>query len=108
MGGTASSTGLEESMTPLQFRRRVRSDIEGAQIWYESRDEDLGARFASSVTRCLQLITEHPLMYQRVSGDVRRAPVRDFPYSVFYRVESDAIVVIACYHASRDPSGWQR
>jgi plasmid stabilization system protein ParE len=33
--------------------------------------------------------------------------VRRFPYSVFYRVEADRIVVLAVFHGRRNPRIWQ-
>lgn len=33
--------------------------------------------------------------------------VKKFPYMVFYRVDDDQITVLAVYHTSRDPAGWQ-
>jgi plasmid stabilization system protein ParE len=38
---------------------------------------------------------------------VRRGLVRRFPYGVFYVVTDDAIVILAVFHASRDPAGWR-
>jgi plasmid stabilization system protein ParE len=35
------------------------------------------------------------------------AQVRRFPYSVFYSVESEQIVVLAVFHARRDPAIWK-
>jgi len=40
--------------------------------------------------------------------DVRCVRVRRFPYSVFFRAESRRIVVLAVFHARRDPSVWQQ
>ena len=46
------------------------------------------------------------------SGDFAEADIREgaltrFPYVVYYRVLADRIRVLAVYHTSRDPSGWQ-
>jgi len=35
-------------------------------------------------------------------------PSLAFPYGVYYLAEPDRIVVLAVYHSSRDPRGWQR
>jgi hypothetical protein len=43
-----------------------------------------------------------------VFKNVRRALLRRFPYSLFFVVEDEALIVIACFHASRDPSHWQK
>jgi hypothetical protein len=40
-------------------------------------------------------------------ADIRRVPVRRFPYCVFYRVEPDRIVVLAIFHGRRNPRIWQ-
>ena len=48
-----------------------------------------------------------PSAHRTVYRDVRRALTRRFPYGVYYRVHADRIEVIAVYHSSRDPSGWQ-
>jgi plasmid stabilization system protein ParE len=37
----------------------------------------------------------------------RRALVRRFPYQVIYRVEEDAVVVLACFHHRRDPEAYR-
>ena len=47
-------------------------------------------------------------MYQGVGTTVRRAMVERFPFSVFYRIATDQIEVIAVLHQSRDPREWHR
>ena len=37
-----------------------------------------------------------------------RSEVIDAQDCLFFRIESDALVVIACFHSSRDPKHWQR
>jgi len=34
--------------------------------------------------------------------------LRGFPYSLFFLMEEEALIVIACFHASRDPLQWKR
>jgi len=38
---------------------------------------------------------------------VRRARVKLFPYALFYVVDGDELLVIACFHSRRDPRRWQ-
>jgi len=33
--------------------------------------------------------------------------VRRFPYGLFYQVEADRILPIACFHGRRNPLRWQ-
>lgn len=52
-------------------------------------------------------MTENPYQFPVVLQDVHRARLRKFPYSLFFRVETQFLVVIACFHGSRDPQRWQ-
>ena len=40
--------------------------------------------------------------------EIRRAMTRRFPYGVFYLSEASAVVVLAVFHAKRDPLEWRR
>jgi hypothetical protein len=46
-------------------------------------------------------------MYAEEHNDIRRAPIRRFPYGVYYRIRSNYIQVIAIVHNRRDASVWQ-
>jgi hypothetical protein len=53
----------------------------------------------------IQLIRQFPHMFPAALGDIRRAVIRRFPYSIFYLPVTDAIVVLSVFHSSRKPSG---
>ena len=91
----------------LRVKPRVYSDIQEAYQWYEEQSVGLGAAFIKAVDDSLDRIAEHPESYPAVMENVRRAVLHRFPYGIFYFVEGDTVVVLACYHASRDPRGWQ-
>jgi len=38
----------------------------------------------------------------------RRAPLRRFPYAVFFALEGNLVIVTAVLHVRRDPAEWQR
>jgi plasmid stabilization system protein ParE len=62
-------------------------------------------RFGQSRVRAF---STHALRFAAVDKDRRRAGVRRFPYGFFFLVEATRIVVIACFHAKRHPTHWQR
>jgi len=80
--------------------------VEDAFLWYESQRAGLGEEFLSSIQATLQAIGENPLRFPVVHHSTRRALVRRFPYGVFYRVLEDVVLVVACFHARRDPGRW--
>jgi plasmid stabilization system protein ParE len=48
-----------------------------------------------------------PQQFPTVEGGIRRAQLRRFPYSLFFRVDAKEIRIVACLHGSRDPRRWQ-
>jgi toxin ParE1/3/4 len=52
-------------------------------------------------------IRRMPLVSAPKYKDVRRVLLKRFPYAVFYHVDDNQITIIAVYHTSRDPRGWQ-
>ena len=44
-----------------------------------------------------------PRQFPVIFKKVRRARATKFPYALFFLVEADALLVIACFHGSRDP-----
>ena len=79
-------------------------DIEQARNWYEKRRPGLGVTFITRVDEAIQSIGANSQVYQQIHRDVRRARLRRFPYGLYYRVEDDESVVLACLHFRRDPS----
>lgn len=92
---------------PLVFRSAARAEFDDAAAWYEARRTGLGADFVAEVQQVLDTIANQPDRYPVVYGDVREAPVRRFPYCVYYRVKPDRVVTLAVFHTSRDPAVWQ-
>ncbi len=68
----------------------------------------MSIRLIGEVRRVIDRISTHPELHGIVLKDIRRAAVRRFPYSIFYRVTPARIDVLAVFHDSRDPSEWQR
>ena len=83
------------------------AELNDARLWYENIRPELGQHFAVAVEASVQTISEHPLQFPIVYRGRRRAGVRRFPYGLFYEVEEDRIVVLACFHAKRDPKHWK-
>ena len=93
----------------MTFRLRIRPQAEAetaaAAEWYEARRQGLGAEFVDVVDAALAEIErsprKHPLW--RAGYPYRRRSLRRFPYTIFYRIESDDIVVVAVANSRRRP-----
>lgn len=74
--------------------------------WYEERERGLGRDFLRAFRAATAVLRRTPLLYPLVAG-ARRVLLRRFPYSVFYEVHEVEVVVLACFHESRDPEEWR-
>jgi plasmid stabilization system protein ParE len=90
------------------FTPAVQAELIEAQDWYEHEALGLGASFRTEVDRVVQLLVANPMQFPAMLADVRRARLRKFPYGLFFRVAKDEVVVIACFHSSRDPRVWRQ
>lgn len=85
----------------------ARGELIEALDWYEGETSGLGRRFRRSIHELTDRISDNPRKFPIIFKNVLRALLRHFPYSLFFVVEGDALMVIACFHASRDPAQWQ-
>ena len=81
--------------------------MDEAYLWYENQRQGLGEEFLLAVQNAVDSILENPKMYPVVRRDARRALLNRFPYSLLYRLVHEQVVVVACFHAKRDPKRWQ-
>jgi plasmid stabilization system protein ParE len=91
----------------VHLRRAAAADLDEAFIWYETQQEGLGDDFLTRVTQLLDILKDSPNLYPVVHRDARRALVKRFPYGIFYRVIGENVVIVACFHGSRDPRVWR-
>jgi plasmid stabilization system protein ParE len=83
---------------PLVLRRQARKEYDKAFDAYEAERPGLGVGFTRRVQAVFDMITAMPELYAIAHKDIRRALVKQFPYSVFYKVKPNQIVVIAVFH----------
>jgi plasmid stabilization system protein ParE len=85
------------------FRRLAKREFDDAVSWYEDRREGLGREFSVAVERLLEKIALSPNQFASLRGNIRRAVLKRFPYSIHFVVEDNRILVLAIFHARRDP-----
>lgn len=93
---------------PVRLTAAAVRDLALAERWYLDEAPHVLASFEEEIDRAFDRISERPESYRIVESHVRRAPMRKFPFSVFYRILPEWIEVVAVVHQSRDPRTWQR
>lgn len=91
-------------MNRALLRPEAKANLAEASKWYEQRTPGLGAQFLDAVDAALDKVEGNPLRHPRVYKDVRRAPVRRFPYGIFYIYDNQVISVLRVLHQARDPA----
>lgn len=82
-------------------RSEVWTDVESAVDWYEHEVAGLGQRFFQSFEQAIIKISANPFHYTFIKKQVRRCPVKKFPYSVLYVVDGNDIYLLAVIHRRR-------
>ncbi|MDO8756630.1 MAG: type II toxin-antitoxin system RelE/ParE family toxin [Elusimicrobiota bacterium] len=90
----------------LRLRPEAQRELAEALSWYEKQVAGLGADFLFAVDACFQSILRHPQANPVVHKTIRRALLRRFPYEIFYIAGRGRIMVLAVFHAKRDPKHW--
>ena len=91
------------SKPPVVLRPEALSDLQNAMAWYESQLPGLGAVFLGRVEERMRVIAESPNVFPAVLESIRRAPVRRFPYGIYFEAAADRIVILAVFHFKRSP-----
>jgi toxin ParE1/3/4 len=92
----------------VRFTEAARAELIDAQDWYEAEAPGLGGRFRAEIDRVVRRMADNPRQFPVVYKTLRRARTCKFPYALFFLTEPDSLLVVACFHGSRDPRQWKK
>lgn len=76
-------------------RQEAHYDIIVAMAHYARKDPALAHRFLNALDEKIKHIEQFPHSYPiKIKNQFRRAVLSNFPYSIYYKVESDDTIVI--------------
>lgn len=86
---------------------RALSDIQQAIDYYDSRQQGLGKRFETAITKHFSVISRNPFFQIRYSG-IRCLPVKRFPFLIHFVIdeERNEVLVISVFHTSKNNKDW--
>lgn len=94
-------------MKRARFVAAARREFLIEVVYYNNVEPGLGARFAAAVESATARALAFPLAGAPATTNTRRVFLKDFPFAVVYRSDSDGIVIFALAHHSRRPGYWQ-
>jgi len=86
----------------VNVRPRAKRQILDAARYLESKREHSGIAFYDQIDEVMSLLADHPEVYPVVEGPYRRAPIKKYPYSLYYSIEKRKVIVEAVWHQSRN------
>ena len=94
-------------MTP-RFHPAAEMELAAAVNVGETRGWNLGAELLRESRRVIDLLCEQPLIGEPVDADRRRFPLKRFPFGIVYRVDGDALRILAFAHRRQRPKYWRK
>ena len=91
----------------VAYLPEAEDDIEAAYIWYDQQRTGLGDEFLEALCDSVNWIRENPKLYAVFRRAIRAAPLRRFPYVVYYTERTTDILVIAVQHGRRSTRVWR-
>ena len=90
------------------FRLQAQSELLEATQWYlTDGGPAVAEQYEWAVQRALRLLAFMPQLGSPSYPGVRTWPLKQFPYTLVYRVKGGVISVLAVAHQSREPGYWQ-
>ena len=89
----------------LKLLPKAKTDLKDSRNWYNKQQLELGKKFLFSVHLTFDLLLNNPLLFAVRYQTMRAAPVRDFPFLIYYFIDSEKkyIVITTVLHTSRNP-----
>lgn len=76
----------------------AKAGISSVVRWYQCTNPEVAFRFLSKTEATINRIRRHPYSFPRVSGVIHKAVIHRFPYSIFFVLKKQVVIVIAIRH----------
>ena len=93
-------------MKRARFSSEAEQEVREAREWYLNLGEALDQAFEQDLHAVVEQIRRFSSAAAKVRGEIRRIPLRRFPYSVFYRERERDLFILAVLHQARHPARW--
>ncbi len=92
----------------IKLSAEAGDEMLAAAAWYDKREPGLGTRFLAMCDQTFEQISKDPLRHPHVGKGFHRYLMPKFPFSVFYEIESDWLIIAGVMHGARHPAHWRR
>lgn len=79
----------------------AKGQVRAATRWYVRKELSLSRRFSEALNETLDRIAENPYQFLVVHGPFRRALMKRFPYSIYFKTSTRSVYVVRVVHQRR-------
>ena len=87
----------------LRFHPELHNDLIRNLKWYQNKDPSLANAFIELFYSSVQKITVNPLAYVKINEDYRRILMKKFPYTIYFYIENETVIVAGLFHVAQNP-----
>jgi len=87
----------------IEISEYVHSEIDDAREFYNLQKNGLGDDFKYDVFMAITNIAIFPTLYPNINTNVKRCLLHRFPYSIFYAIREQSVVILSVAHQHRKP-----
>lgn len=91
-----------------RVHRQAWLEVEAADDWYMARSPDASIRFLTDLYDAFDSIADTPRRWPHYLYGTRRFVLHDFPFSIIYLDDPDAVNIVAVAHNKRKPGYWKQ
>lgn len=90
----------------IKFTKEASHEFHDSVDWYESSTKGLGLKFTDEIESTIERIKLNPALYPSILEDIKRIQLNKFPFSMFYKVEGEILIILRIFHNKRKPIYW--
>ncbi len=94
-------------MKDFEYHPQAIVEWVAASHYYKKQNPRTLARFETEFEQTLAWIAQFPETWPLVSDITRKCQIKHFPYTVFFQIKLDSLVIIAITHQKRHPDSWR-
>lgn len=87
----------------LIISNKANKEINKSKEYYNNQKDNLGYEFKNDVKNLPISIKKFPYIYPNVTNNIKRCLLHRFPFSIFYAIKNDFIIILSVAHQYKKP-----
>jgi toxin ParE1/3/4 len=85
----------------------AKQELNDAVDWYEKERKGRGGKFFMAYLTTLKRLVVNPLSFPIDFDEVRKAHIPNFPYTIYYEILGNDILIYAIFHQKHYQEAWK-